>query len=250
MKKPISILLCTLMLITLAACGEGKLPETPPSGPKETEAPTAAPTQAPTEAPTPVPPADPEAVVYPEKPRMTNEEQAVADKYYEELREVYPDFARIPRELLRESVSVDRYTSVIFTFCLGGRATNYRAMFSTGPRFPEGKWSIEGEDYAEYAGCVLTEGELASIRAMMFDSVSAYVEENKLDGSGLNAEDLLFAWQQKDGKLYAFSEFIANVTPETTASYGCVSHAHVFGSVLVEFTEGGAVLTDNGASGS
>lgn len=67
MKKTISILLCAVILVSLAACGERKRPEEPPSAPVETEVsaeaptevPTERPTEAPTEAPTPEPTAGP-----------------------------------------------------------------------------------------------------------------------------------------------------------------------------------------------
>lgn len=254
MKKLISVLLCAVLLIALAACGKGNLPGLIPSASVGTEAPTAVPTeapaQAPTEAPTPGPDADWDAVVYPEKAEMTEEEQAIADRYYEELKEVYPEFANIPRELLSERVSIDEYTDVTFTFCLGGCPTDYKCVFSTSPRFPEGQWYMYGEEYAGFADRVLTKGEMASIRTMLFNSVSAFVEENKLDGSGLNADEIHVCWYLHDGKLYALTEYIANVTQETTETFGCLSHAHVFGRVLVEFAEGGAVLTDNEGIGS
>ncbi|MBO6061498.1 MAG: hypothetical protein J6P98_05225, partial [Clostridia bacterium] len=51
MKKLISILLCAAMLMTLAACGEGKQPEEPPSAPVETEISAEKQTLSPTERP-------------------------------------------------------------------------------------------------------------------------------------------------------------------------------------------------------
>lgn len=86
MKKTISILLCAVILVSLAACGERKRPEEPPSAPVETEvsaeapseqpavlpteapteAPTAEPTETPTEAPTPEPTQRPEITEMPE----------------------------------------------------------------------------------------------------------------------------------------------------------------------------------------
>ena len=51
MKKIVSILLCAAMLLALAACGERKQPEEPPSAPVKTETATEAPTEQPTEAP-------------------------------------------------------------------------------------------------------------------------------------------------------------------------------------------------------
>lgn len=189
-------------------------------------------------------------IACPEKEELSPEMQALADRYYEELKDNYPEFYAIPRELLSEYVCSDDYLTVAFGFCLGGYATEYNCEFSTSPAYPDGHWDMFGEEFSPFSNCVLTADEVAEIKTMLFDSISAYIGEYRLDPRELSAETVRLTWNVIDGKLYACTEEIAAVTDETTREFGCGDHAHVFGKVLVEFTEGGAVLTDMGASGS
>jgi len=54
----------------------------------------------------------------------------------------------------------------------------------------------------------------------------------------------------RDGRLCASSEFIAYVGDHTLKEYGCGDHAHIFGNVIVEFTDNGISLTDLGVVGT
>ena len=51
-----------------------------------------------------------DAYVKPRQNEHTKEEKAVLDHYYGELISLYPRLAAIPREMLREDVSLDEYT--------------------------------------------------------------------------------------------------------------------------------------------
>ena len=242
MKKLVSIILCAMMLIALSACGEN-IPAAVPLSPNGAADPTAAPTDPP--AVTPVPDPSPDPVAYPRKAELTAEEQAIADRYYEQLKDVCPEFYAIPRELIYEKVFIDSDgdVTVDYWFCLGGCRTDYRWSFDVSPVFPEGNWTVFGEEFAPYADRVLTEGQMASIKGMLYDSVSSWINERRLEAGDLSAENTVLFWIISDGKLCADTEVIANVGPDTVGNYGCLSHAHVFGSVCVEFTESGAELT-------
>lgn len=188
----------------------------------------------------------------PEKAEMTAEDKALADRCYDLLKKHYPRFAAIPRELLLEQVYVYESDSkdVSFTFCIGGCETEYKCIYSFGPEDPEGSWIMFGEEFAGFEKCFLTEEETASLKTMLLNSTSAFIEENHLDGSRLDPDEINFNWTLNNGKLCAVSETIADVTDETTASFGCIDHAHVSSSVLVEYNGGGVTLTDLGVRGS
>ncbi len=197
-------------------------------------------------APSPAAAASP---VCPEKPAFNAEEQALADRCYEQMKERYPEFAAIPRELMQEWVSLGEYEEASFTFCIGGYKTDYECDYMTGPDAPEGIWELYGEEYAPLADRYLTEDELASLERMLTDSISGYVDEKRL-GMEPSAGELHLFWTLEDGRLYANAEEIAYVTDETVGSYGCGGHAHVFARAAVDITGSGAKLTDLGASGS
>ncbi|MBQ1520561.1 MAG: hypothetical protein IIZ56_03700, partial [Clostridia bacterium] len=60
-------------------------------------------------------PAASASAVRPEKFELTEKEQELADRYYELLKEQYPEFAAIPRELLKERVFIgEEYFDVSF----------------------------------------------------------------------------------------------------------------------------------------
>ena len=187
--------------------------------------------------------------VYPQKNTLTEEEQAFADRAYALLKEQYPEFYRIPRALLNESVYIGDFQRVQFSFCLGGYRTDYSCLYSVDSQNPDGQWEQYGEELAPFSDLVMKKEDLASLKAMLIASVSAWIEENRLTGAPTD-ETLNLYWTLDEGKLYAETEVIAAVTEETTKEFGCGDHAHVFGSVLVEFTDGGVRLTDLGANGS
>ena len=246
MKKLVSIILCAMMLIALSACGE-----TLPADPSSALNGTADPTAAPAVTPTPDPTAAPDPVAYPKKTELSAEEQALADKYYELLKDACPEFYAIPRELINETVFVDSEgdVTVDYWFCIGGCRTDYRCSFDTSSVFPEGNWTVFGEEFAPIADRVLTEGQMASVKQMIFDSVSAWINEKHLENGLSSIDDVIIFWTVNEGKLCADTEVIAHVGPDTEETFGCIDHAHVFGRVQVDFTDSGVELTDLGAFG-
>lgn len=255
MKKLLYIF--PLILIFLLASCTSQKPAPADPGAQNTE--EAAPTAELTEAPSPEPTAPGSVfiengdspIALPKKDNLTPEEQVIADEYYELMKEAYPEFAAIPRERLKEWVNKDdKDIHVKFTYSIGGTATYYECEFFTSPMYPEGHWYIYGEDFAQFSECAVTEEQIGAIKAMLADSINEYVNENHLSADKLEAEKEYVSWSIRDGKLCAMTESIAGVTDETTESYGCIDHAHVFGCVTVEFTESGVILTDTGAIGS
>ena len=61
-----------------------------------------------------------------EKGELAPEEQEIADRYYNEMVERFPEFAKIPRDRIVECVFTNEdYLDVEFGFCLGDIGTNY-----------------------------------------------------------------------------------------------------------------------------
>ena len=266
MKNSICILLIILMLL-FVSCASPAAPTansdvTEPAAinteaaeptPDETEVPLPTPDE--TEVPLPTPfmlENDNSPIIYPEKKALSAEDQELADRCYALLEEEYPEFYKIPRELMLERVDRDgKYYSVEFIFCLGGCSTFATYKFATAHPYPEGKWFTYGDIYGyEFTpDSVLTEAEVAMIKTLIADSISAYIDENKLKTTEVSTEKMHLMWTVFEGKLCAMSEEIAYVTDETTEKYGCGDHAHVLGLVFVDFTPDGAQLTDRGAIG-
>jgi hypothetical protein len=191
----------------------------------------------------------------PEAPKHygSEEDRALADKCYEEMKTVFPEFAKIPRRQLAETVTRnDGYFTVSFRFWLGGTQTMDRCTFSTGPRFPDGRWSYPDDSLREYYGFDFTEEEMKQIRSMLLPQIREFLKENKLseaDNYPLSEETLDINWTVADGRLIAVSEYIGYVTPETKKQFGCGDHAHIFANVFVDISDGKITLSANGPSG-
>ncbi len=191
----------------------------------------------------------------PEAPKHygSEEDRALADKCYEEMKTVFPEFAKIPRRQLAETVTRnDGYFTVSFRFWLGGTETMDRCTFSTGPRFPDGRWSYPDDSLREYYGFDFTEEEMKQIRSMLLPQIREFLKENKLseaENYPLSEETLDINWTVADGRLTAVSEYIGYVTPETKKQFGCGDHAHIFANVFVDISDGKITLSANGPSG-
>lgn len=191
----------------------------------------------------------------PEAPKHydSEEDRALADKCYEEMKTVFPEFAKIPRRQLAETVTRnDGYFTVSFRFWLGGTETMDRCTFSTGPRFPDGRWSYPDDSLREYYGFDFTEEEMKQIRSMLLPQIREFLKENKLseaENYPLSEEALDINWTVADGRLTAVSEYIGYVTPETKKQFGCGDHAHIFANVFVDISDGKITLSANGPSG-
>ena len=232
------ILLCLALVLSLASLAGCADPASVPSG----------------NTPAGNPPA-PDAVPAPQ-PEHTAEEQAIIDKYYQEMCAQYPSFASIPRENLREiyyKSSESEYFNVMFQFCLGGVGTGCECRFATSPRYPEGKWDIEENEFSRFYDRTMTGEQMADIRHCLYEGVKSYYDRNHLknkDGCELTEDSIYLVWQYRDGKYYASTEQIGYVTLLTTKKYGCGDHAHVFGSVTVDMTPGAFALSHCTVSGS
>ena len=173
----------------------------------------------------------------PQKETVSTEDQAILDRYYTEMKEKYPEFGAIPREMLVENVNyVDGvFRGVTFAFYLGGFRTGCQCMYSVMGNMDNDYWSLHENAFKKYYNTVFPETTAAEIRSKLTAQVREYIDANKLDGSGLTEDSLYLYWKDDDGKLSVNTEFIANVTPETTRHYGCGDHAHIVGRVYVEF---------------
>ncbi len=169
-----------------------------------------------------------------EKKIYSSEEQAIIDHYYDEMVLKYPEFGMIPREMLREYIYQYEHLTVSFTFCLGGIPTDCKCTYRTSPRCPEGEWEIEENVFKKFYHSGLTEKQMNDIRAQLYSQVKEYIDEYNLDKTGVSLENTGIFWGVSDGKPFAGTEYIADVTLFTTKKFGCGDHAHVFGSVILE----------------
>lgn len=186
--------------------------------------------------------------LYPEKREMNEEQQQLADKYYLEMTEKYPQFGKIPREMLYEQVQIDsNYMMVMFTFCLGGIATNCRCYYHSGEKIPDGEWKADEDGFRIFYGGGISDEIVSEIRSMLEKQTKRYVRSHALKDDG---EYIPLMWIERDGKLYARSELIAHTTLFTFKKYGCGDHAHVFADVIVDINGDTVTLTNGGVTGS
>ena len=74
---------------------------------------------------------------------------------------------------------------------------------------------------------------MKAIREDLAKQVIDYIEEYKLENK-VTPDKLLIFCQDYDGKLSFCTEWIANVTDQTTKEVGCFDHEHVFGEYVIE----------------
>lgn len=187
----------------------------------------------------------------PQKEAVSAEDQALLDRYYAEMKQKYPEFGAIPREMLVEQVRYNEgiFQGVTFAFYFGGFRTGCQCIYSVSDSLVNDGWRLHENSFKKYYNTVFPETTAAEIRNTLTAQIREYIDANKLDGSGLTEDSLYLYWQDNDGKLCVETEYIASVTPETTTNYGCWDHAHIFGRVYVEF--GNEIkLTFDGVGGS
>ena len=184
-------------------------------------------------------PASGDEFVKPEKTVFTPDKQALADEYYLKMKELYPEFGQIPRDMLFEYVFIweDGFT-VEFEFCYGGVQTDCRCRFSTSPKYPEGHWDLYENGFKKFYQTGITAEEMKAIREYLANQVIAYINEYKLENK-VTPEKLLIFCQDYQGKLSICTEWIARVTEQTTKEFGCFDHEHVFGEYVIEDYKGG-----------
>lgn len=212
MKKVVLILLAFVLGLSLVACD-----------------PNAPPLEEPSES----------AINYvkPVKTAVTAEEQELLDKYYEELLQAHPSFADIPREMLNERIYIDeKRISVYFEFYLGGVRTDCRAYLIT--RLDQDqdkpKWTIKEDEFKKFYKSGLTEEQMNEIKSALASQIQSSIDAYKLQQSNNLKDALNIYWEVENGKFYAMAECIVNVTDETTKTFGCGSHAHLFAKFELE----------------
>ncbi|MBQ7699825.1 MAG: hypothetical protein IJT49_05735 [Clostridia bacterium] len=185
-------------------------------------------------------PASGDELVKPDKTVFTPDKQALADEYYLKMKELYPEFGQIPRDMLLEYVFIweDGYFTVEFEFCYGGAQTDCRCRFSTSPKYPEGCWTLQENGFKKFYQTGITAAEMKKIREDLAKQVIDYINEYKLENK-VTPDKLLIFCQDYDGKLSICTEWIAKVTEQTTTQFGCFDHAHVFGEYVIEDYKGG-----------
>ncbi|MBO4769946.1 MAG: hypothetical protein J5563_04110 [Clostridia bacterium] len=222
MKKLLSVLIAALMLFSFFSCGESVSTRTFENPENE--------------------------YLYPEKRILNEEQQDIADRYYAEMIERYPQFGEIPREMLFEYVYHDNLiTSVEFTFCLGGIKTDCHCLYQYGEKAPDGEWHVYENGFQKLYEKGISDEIVSEIRSMLEKQTKRYVRSHALKDDG---EYIPLMWSERDGKLCACSELIAHTTLFTLKKYGCGDHAHVYATVVLDISGGSVTLTNGGVTGS
>jgi hypothetical protein len=173
--------------------------------------------------------------VKPVKTAVTAEEQELLDKYYEELLQAHPSFADIPREMLNERIYIDEERiSVYFEFYLGGIRTDCRAYLITRLDQDKHKWTVKEDEFKKFYKSGLTEEQMNEIKSALASQIQSSIDAYKLQQSNNLKDTLNIYWEVENGKFYAMAECIVNVTDETTKTFGCGSHAHLFAKFELE----------------
>lgn len=169
------------------------------------------------------------------KARYFAEKREILDQYYDQMVVKYPEFGKIPREMLQEDISEeiseDKFFKVSFTFYFGGRPTGCKCTFSREPYSAEGKWELEENEFKKFYQSGLTEEQMAELEEMAYLQIDAYIEKYKLKRSD---DRMGIYFTVVNGEPCAQSESIADVTPFTTKEFGCGDHAHIFGTVVID----------------
>ena len=233
MKKFLTLLLTALLLFSLVSC------RAKPTAENDAEEGEALEEEVVNDAKNPnwviyrIIPADPALYVRPEKKTFSSGDQELLNTYYLQMIKQRPAFAAVPREMLYESITHPQYGSSIveFIFCIGGIRT-----FCSCHRYSNSDpWSCSHENLLAFATIGFTEAQMNKIRALLAQQTEDYIDQHHLEKTENLAENLHIYWECQDGRLFASSEHIAHVTPETQGSFGCGDHAHVMAKVYIEY---------------
>lgn len=180
----------------------------------------------------------------PEKKEFTAEQQETVDRVYNEMVEKYPDFGKISREMLREEIFyADNNTLVTFLFCLGDIPTLYQCTYIENPGGYK-DWQIHGDEFKVFSDRQIPEHSMGTIRSMLYNQTRNLMKAEKLNPENCNMNDLSITWSvDKDGVLYANSEYIPNVT-DKTGQNGCTDPIHIFTKVKVTIKDNEISLYD------
>ena len=171
----------------------------------------------------------------PEKKEFTAEQKETVDRVYNEMLEKYPDFGKIPREMLLEEITEENLnTTVTFTLCLGGLPTSYQYVYNHSIGGGGAKIFVSGQEFKPFSEWRIPENSMGTIRSVLYNQTRNLMRAEKLDLEKLNMNDLSISWSVgENGELYANSEYIADITDKTVNQYGEDGHAHVFNKVRV-----------------
>lgn len=169
------------------------------------------------------------------KYEFTPEEQEIADRYYNAMVENCPEFGKIPREKLWESVLFEgagEYAD--YDFCIGSIGTDYRCEYNNHDygikeyeEFLNG-WKISGDEFEQFVDFKLSQTVNDAIIELLKKNVRAYAEENGLQLARFvdrDPDDILerFGFHYDENGLYVQSVSIADSTDfPVPLIYACV----------------------------
>ncbi len=170
------------------------------------------------------------------KESCSEQEQAILDQYYDQMVVKYPEFGKIPREMLQEEfLGVAEEFEVSFTFYFGGRPTDCKCTFRKTSASAQGEWELKEDAFKKFYQSGLTEEQMAQLEEMAYSQIDAYIEKYKLKQSD-DRTGIYFT--VVDGEACVGAECIADVTLLTrlftTKEFGCDDHDHVFGTVVLD----------------
>ncbi|MBR6921087.1 MAG: hypothetical protein IKH51_02720 [Clostridia bacterium] len=169
------------------------------------------------------------------KNEFTQEEQEIADRYYNEMVANCPEFGKIPRENLWESVQFDGAGEFAdYDFCIGGIGTDYRCTYNNDDygikeyeEFLNG-WKVSGDEFERFVDFKLSQTVNDAIIELLKKNVRAYAEENGLQLARFvdrDPDDILerFAFHYDENGLYVQSVSIADsIDLPVPHIYACV----------------------------
>ncbi len=189
------------------------------------------------------------------KYEFTPEEQAYADRYYAEMVEKCPEFGKIPREKLWESIPLGGEGDFAdFYFCIGSIGTDYGCSCNDHEYgYQEyndalNGWRISGKEFEQFVDFQLSQTVNDAIIELLKKNVRAYAEENGLQLARFvdrDPDDILercgFHYDDKNGL------YVQSVTITDPTEPGAVS-GHIYAAVGVEISGDMITLTEYPAS--
>ena len=169
------------------------------------------------------------------KHEFTQEEQEIADRYYNEMVANCPEFGKIPRENLWESVQFNGAGEFAdYDFCIGGIGTDYRCTYNNDDydikeyeEFLNG-WKVSGNEFEQFVDFKLSQTVNDAIIELLKKNVRAYAEENGLQLARFvdrDPDDILerFGFHYDENGLYVQSVSIADsIDLPVPHIYACV----------------------------
>lgn len=175
-----------------------------------------------------------ENFIKPKQKEYTAEEYEIIEEAYKKVKAERPEFAKYPRDMFYVNYFViSGVVEVNFTFCVGGVSTEMRYKFIKRASYSDGEVKHEESAFDGRYNIGLTQEQLDGYKADLASQIQRSIDNDKLEQSEDLINSLHLYWEEKDDGIYLCTEYIANVTEETTETFGCMNHAHLFGSVKV-----------------